>query len=255
MTERLQGKVALITGAAMGMGREACILFAEEGARVIGLDVAGDALKSTVQEVERVGGQMLGLEADVASESQVKDAIERGVEHFGGLHVLYNNAGVLWRDRDFSVIATAEADWDAVMAINVKGPFLVCKHAIPKMIASGGGSIIITASVSALLGDTDPQDAYTASKGAVTSLTRSLAVNFAKDNIRANVIHPGMIDTPMQAEGMKDPAWVEANLEFIPLRRIGKPRDIAYAALFLASDESSYMTGAELVVDGGLMVI
>jgi NAD(P)-dependent dehydrogenase (short-subunit alcohol dehydrogenase family) len=255
VTERLQGKVALITGAAMGMGREACILFAEEGARVIGLDVAGDALKSTVQEVERVGGQMLGLEADVASESQVKDAIERGVEHFGGLHVLYNNAGVLWRDRDFSVIATAEADWDAVMAINVKGPFLVCKHAIPKMIASGGGSIIITASVSALLGDTDPQDAYTASKGAVTSLTRSLAVNFAKDNIRANVIHPGMIDTPMQAEGMKDPAWVEANLEFIPLRRIGKPRDIAYAALFLASDESSYMTGAELVVDGGLMVI
>lgn len=255
MEGRLRGKVALITGAAMGMGREACVLFAEEGARIIGLDVDDDALQETVKTVERSGGEMLGIHADVADEGQVADAIERGLGRFGALHIIYNNAGVLWRDRDFSVVDTEEANWDRVMAINVKGPYLICKHGIPKLIASGGGSIIITASVSALLGDTDPQDAYTASKGAVTSLMRSLAVNFAKNNVRANAIHPGLIDTPMQAEGMKDPAWVEANLEFIPLRRIGTARDIANAALFLASDESSYMTGAELIVDGGLMVV
>jgi NAD(P)-dependent dehydrogenase (short-subunit alcohol dehydrogenase family) len=255
MAGRLEGKVAFITGAAMGMGREACLLFASEGAKIAGLDLADKELADTAAEVTTAGGEMLTIHADVSDEQQVVEAIQRTWDRFGALHVIYNNAGVLWRDRDFSVVKTELENWNRVMAINVGGPFLVCKHGIPRLIESGGGSVIITASVSALLGDDSPQDAYTASKGAVTSLTRSMAVTFAKDGVRVNAIHPGLIDTPMQAEGMKDPAWIEANLAYIPLLRVGTARDIANAALFLASDESSYMTGAEMIVDGGLMVV
>ena len=252
---RLDGKVALITGAGSGMGREACLVFASEGARIAALDVDAPALETTASMTRDAGGDIAAFVADVADERQVRDAIEGAVLRFGALHVLYNNAGVLWRDRDVSVLETDEDVWDRVMAINLKGMVWVCKHGVPKLIEAGGGAIVNIGSTSALLGDTVPQDAYTASKGAVISLTRNLAVQFAPYGIRANCIHPGFTDTPMQTVRTSDPAWVEAACASIPLGRLGTPRDVANAALFLASDEAAYITGVELVVDGGSLVV
>ena len=250
MGERLNGKVALITGAGMGMGREASVLFAEEGARVIVADIDAAAAAETVARIERGGGQALATVGDVAIEADVRRMIEEGVGRFGALHVLYNNAGVLWKDRDRSVLETDERWWDRVMAINLKSVFWVTKHGIPHLRAAGGGSIVMMGSVSALAGFTRAQDAYTAAKGALISLTKSLAIQFAKDRIRCNVIHPGIVDTPLQAPYLTDAIRKEFETG-IPLGRIAQPREIANVALFLASDESSYMTGAELVADGG----
>jgi NAD(P)-dependent dehydrogenase (short-subunit alcohol dehydrogenase family) len=252
-TGRLAGKVAVITGAGSGMGREACIAFAAEGARVAAVDVDGAALANTASLVAE--GDIAVFEADVSDEAAVHAAIRAAAERFGELHILYNNAGVLWRERDFGVLETDEATWDRVMAINLKGMVWVCKYGIPELIRAGGGAVVNIGSVSALLGDTVPQDAYTASKGAVISLTRSLAVQFAARGVRANCIHPGFIETPMQTVRTSDPAWVEGARGAIPLGRLGTPRDVVNAALFLASDEASYITGAELVVDGGIMVV
>jgi len=252
---RLDGKVALITGAGSGMGREACLVFANEGARIAALDVDAAALEQTASAVREAGGDLVAFEADVADERQVRAAVQGAVERFGALHILYNNAGVLWRDRDVSVLETDEAVWDRVFAINLKGMVWVCKYGVPKLIEAGGGAIVNVGSTSALLGDTIPQDAYTASKGAVISLTRNLAVQFAPHGIRANCIHPGFTDTPMQTVRTTDPAWVDAAIASIPLGRLGTPRDVVNAALFLASDEADYITGTELVVDGGSMVV
>jgi NAD(P)-dependent dehydrogenase (short-subunit alcohol dehydrogenase family) len=252
---RLEGKVVVITGAGSGMGREACAVFASEGARVAAIDVDPSGLEVTAAAVSGAGGEIATFVADVADQEQVRMAIEGAVERFGTLNVLYNNAGVLWRDRDLGVLDTDEAVWDRVMAINLKGIVWVCKHGIPELIRAGGGSVVNVGSVSALLGDTVPQDAYTASKGAVISLTRSLAVQFAAQGVRANCIHPGFIDTPLQTVRTTDPAWVEGARAAIPLGRLGAPRDVVNAALFLASDESAYITGVELVVDGGTMVV
>jgi NAD(P)-dependent dehydrogenase (short-subunit alcohol dehydrogenase family) len=250
MGDRLRGKVALITGAGMGMGREASVLFAEEGARVIVADIDTRAATETVAAVERAGGQAVATTGDVAVEADVRRMIEEGVGRFGALHVLYNNAGVLWKDRDRSVLETDEKWWDRVMAINLKSVFWVTKHGIPHLRAAGGGSIVMMGSVSALAGFTRAQDAYTAAKGALISLTKSLAIQFAKDRIRCNVIHPGIVDTPLQAPYLTDAIRKEFETG-IPLGRIAQPREIANVALFLASDESSYVTGAELVADGG----
>jgi len=252
---RLDGKVALITGAGSGMGREACLVFANEGARIAALDVDAAALEQTASAVREAGGDLVAFEADVADERQVRAAVQGAVERFGALHILYNNAGVLWRDRDVSVLETDEAVWDRVFAINLKGMVWVCKYGVPKLIEAGGGAIVNVGSTSALLGDTIPQDAYTASKGAVISLTRNLAVQFAPHGVRANCIHPGFTDTPMQTVRTTDAAWVEAARASIPLGRLGTPRDVVNAALFLASDEADYITGTELVVDGGSMVV
>lgn len=250
--KRLQDKVAFITGAGMGQGREAALLFAEHGAKVIVADINAEAGQKTVEEIrQRQGDVALFVQGDVGIEQEVHRMIATGVQRFGRLHILYNNAGVLWKDRDRSVTETTEENWDRVMAINLKGTFFTCKYGIPELIKSGGGSIINVGSVSALLGFELPQDAYMASKGALISLTKSLAIQFARYNIRANIIHPGIIDTPMQAKYIADPQAREAFIRSIPLRRLGTPRDIAYLALYLASDESSYMTGAELVIDGG----
>lgn len=248
--KRLQGKVAFITGAGMGMGREASLLFAEHGARIIVADISREAAGETVALVKKAGGEALAGVGDVAVEADVKRIVAEGVQAFGALHILYNNAGVLWKDRDRSVLETDEAQWERVIAINLKSVFWVTKHGIPHLRAAGGGTIINVGSVSALAGFTRAQDAYTAAKGALISLTKSLAIQFAKDNIRCNIIHPGIVETPMQAPYLTD----ELRKEFgagIPLGRIAHPREIASVALFLASDESSYMTGAELVVDGG----
>jgi len=251
MAGRLAGKVALITGAGMGMGREASVLFAEEGARVVVADINVRAAAETVDLVKKAGGQAVAVTGDVAVEADVKRMIEEGVGAFGALHVLYNNAGVLWKDKDRGVLETDGLQWDRVMGINLKSVFWVTKHGIPHLRAAGGGSIILVGSVSALAGFTRAQDAYTAAKGALISLNKSLAIQFARDGIRSNVIHPGIVETPLQAPYLTD----ELRAEFktgIPLGRIGQPRDIAYAALYLASDEAKYVTGAQLVVDGGL---
>jgi NAD(P)-dependent dehydrogenase (short-subunit alcohol dehydrogenase family) len=248
---RLRGKVAFITGAGMGQGREGALLFAKEGARIIVADISPKAGQETVQRIDRRGGKALYVEGDVGVERDVKRMIETGVKKFGALHILYNNAGVLWKDRDRSVTDTTEPNWDRVMAINLKGPFFVTKYGIPYLIKSGGGSIINVGSVSALCGFTVAQDAYTSAKGALISLTKSLAVQFARKNIRCNIIHPGIIETPMQAPYLKDPKKRKSFEDSIPLGRVAHPREIAYVALFLASDESSYVTGAEIVADGG----
>jgi NAD(P)-dependent dehydrogenase (short-subunit alcohol dehydrogenase family) len=250
MGQRLRGKVALVTGAGMGIGREAAALFAAEGARVVVADIDAGAAAETVRRVAAAGGEALAVPGDVALEPDVERMVADGVRRFGALHVLYANAGVLWKDRDRSVLETDSAWWDRVMAINLKGVFWITKHGIPHLRRAGGGSVVLMGSVSALVGFTRAQDAYTCAKGALISLTKSLAIQFAKDGIRCNIIHPGIVDTPLQAPYLTD----ELRREFragIPLGRIAEPREIANVALFLASDESSFMTGAELVVDGG----
>ncbi|MBI2202615.1 MAG: glucose 1-dehydrogenase [Candidatus Rokubacteria bacterium] len=247
---RLAGKVTFITGAGMGIGREAATLFASEGARVAVADIDEKAAKDTVGLIERAGGEGVALTGDVAVEADVDRMVADAVRRFGALHVLYNNAGVLWKDRDRSVLETDGPWWDRVMAINLKSVFWVTKYGIPHLQRAGGGSVILMGSVSALVGFTRAQDAYTCAKGALISLTKSLAIQFAKDQVRCNIIHPGIVDTPLQAPYLTD----ELRREFstgIPLGRIAKPREIASVALFLASDDSSFMTGAELVVDGG----
>ncbi|PYM07938.1 MAG: short-chain dehydrogenase [Candidatus Rokuibacteriota bacterium] len=250
MGERLKGKIAFITGAGMGIGRAAAVLFAQEGARVVIADIDGKAAKETVARVKTERGEALAVTGDVSIEADVERMIADGARHFGGLNILYNNAGVLWKDRDRSVLETDGQWWDRVMAINLKSVFWVTKYGIPHLQRGGGGSVIMMGSVSALVGFTRAQDAYTSAKGALISLTKSLAIQFARDRIRCNIIHPGIVDTPLQAPYLTD----ELRREFaagIPLGRIADPREIATVALFLASDDSSFMTGAELVVDGG----
>lgn len=250
---RLKDKVALITGAGMGMGREAAVLFASEGASVGVFDIDKDAADETVRLAKEAGGDALAIQGDVSKEADVQRAVDETAAAFSALHILYSNAGVLWKDRDKSVLDTTEENWDLVQAINLKGPFFLTKHGIPRLQAAGGGSIILVGSISALAGFTTAQDSYTCAKGAMEALCKSLAIQFASDKIRCNVIHPGIIDTPLQDPYLKQEGIREAFAEGIPIGRIGTARDIANAALFLASEESSFMTGAEMVIDGGFL--
>jgi NAD(P)-dependent dehydrogenase (short-subunit alcohol dehydrogenase family) len=247
----LDGRVALITGAGNGMGRAAATLFAREGARVVVADAVRDAGRATVEAVGAAGGEAAFVAVDVADEHAVAEMIRFTVEHFGALHVLYNNAGIFPAD-DGGVTETEVSTWDRVMDVNLKGVWLGCKHGVPAMIDSGGGAIVNTASFVALMGAATPQIAYTASKGGVVALTREIAVEHARHGIRANVLCPGPIDTPMLGELMRDPEWARRRLVHIPMGRPGRAEELAKAALFLASDDSSYMTGATLVVDGGI---
>ena len=249
---RLDGKVAFITGAGMGVGRATCLLFANEGAKIVAADINREAGEETVRLIKERGETAKFVQCDVASEQSVKLAIGTGAKAFGKLDILYNNAGVLWRDKDVEVTRTDESTWDNVMAINLKGAVWVCKYGIPELIKQGGGAIVNIGSGTALMGFTIAQDAYTASKGALTSLTRSMAVVYAKDNIRANIIHPGPVDTPMQK--VWDEETRQAISDWVPLGRLATAEDIAYCGLFLASDESAYITGTEIIVDGGIMV-
>jgi NAD(P)-dependent dehydrogenase (short-subunit alcohol dehydrogenase family) len=248
---RLEGKVALITGAASGMGKVAASLFAREGARVVVADVTEEAGEAAVGEIDSAGGQAAFVHADVSNAESVQAMVGFALERFGSLDVLYNNAGNFPGDDD-SVTNTDETVWDRVMDINLKGVFLGCKYGIPAMLETGGGSIVNVASFVALVGAATPQIAYTTSKGGVLAMTREIAVEFARRGIRANALCPGPIETPLLQELLADPARRERRLVHIPLGRFGRAEEIANAALFLASDESSFMTGAALVVDGGI---
>jgi NAD(P)-dependent dehydrogenase (short-subunit alcohol dehydrogenase family) len=251
MSKRLEGKVALITGAGSGIGRRAALLFAREGAHVAVCERDAAAGRETAGMIEAAGGRAIDIECDVAVDAQVRDAVARCATELGGLHVLFNNAGIFPAD-DGSPVDTPEDTWDLVMDVNAKGVFLGCKHGLPAMLESGGGSIINTASFVAVVGAATSQIAYTASKGAVLSMTREIAVEYARQGIRANALCPGPVNTPLLEEFLADPAKRARRLVHIPLGRLAEADEIANATLFLASDESSYVTGTTFLVDGGI---
>ncbi|MEO6468260.1 MAG: glucose 1-dehydrogenase [Acidimicrobiia bacterium] len=248
---RLDGKVALITGAGNGMGQVASVLFAREGARIVVADFSEAGGAETVAAVEAIGGEAAFVKVDVANPDQVSAMIDFAMSRFGALNVLYNNAGIFPAD-DGGVTETPEPTWDRVMEVNLKGVWLGCKYGIPAMLASGGGSIVNVASFVALMGAATAQIAYTASKGGVLAMTREIAVEYGRQNIRANSLCPGPVSTPMLEELMSDPERKARRLVHIPMGRLGQAEELAKAALFLASDDSSFMTGAQLVVDGGI---
>ena len=251
---RLAGKVALITGAGSGMGRVAAQLFAAEGAKVIVAEFATDAGEETVRQVTNAGGEATFVRADVSREDDARAMVAAAVDRYGRIDVLYNNAGIM-PAADHSVVDTDVAIWDKVMAVNVRGVFLGCKFAIPRMVEQGSGSIINIASFVALLGCSVPQDAYTSSKGAILSLTRSLAVQFGPNGVRSNAICPGPVETPLLMDWLvKDEEAKRIRLARNPTGRFGKPEEIVNMALYLASDESRWTNGASLVVDGGISV-
>src|SRR5260221_8143578 len=253
VTVRLTGKVILVTGAGAGMGRVAAQTFAREGAQVVATDYAEGPLQETVASVRDVGGGIIGVPGNVAVAADVQRAVEEGVKAFGGLNVLYNNAGIM-PDDDTSVIETSEDAWQRVMDVNLKGVFLCCKYGIPELLKASGGSGINIASFVALIGCTVPQDAYTASKGGVLSLTRSLAVEDRARGLLATALCPRPIETPLLRRLWTSEEERNKRLNRIPLGRFGTPEDIVHAGVFLASDESSWMTGATFVVDGGITI-
>lgn len=248
---RLTGRVALITGTASGIGRETALLFAANGAKVACVDVSTDANQATVAEIEAAGGEALALRADVADATDAAAMVAATIEHFGALHVAFNNAGIMHSD-DGDAVGTDEAIWDLTMNVNAKGVFLGCKYEIPAIRASGGGSIINTASFVAIMGAATPQIAYTASKGAVLALTRELAIVHARENIRVNALCPGPLRTELLMKFLDTDEKKQRRLVHLPMGRFGEAAEMAQAALFLASDESSYVTGSDFLVDGGL---
>jgi NAD(P)-dependent dehydrogenase (short-subunit alcohol dehydrogenase family) len=248
---RLKDKVAVITGGGSGIGREASLLFAREGAAVVVVDVADDAGRQTVEQITAQGGRASYVHADVSSAADSEVMIAHAEREFGGLHVLFNNAGIM-HSADDDAISTSEETWELTMRINARGVFFGCKYGIPALRRAGGGSIINTASFVAKLGAATAQLAYTASKGAVLSMTRELAVIHARENIRVNALCPGPLKTPLLMAFLDTDAKKNRRLVHVPMGRFGEASEIAKAALFLASDDSSYMTGAELMVDGGI---
>jgi NAD(P)-dependent dehydrogenase (short-subunit alcohol dehydrogenase family) len=249
---RLQDKVCIITGAGGGMGRVAAETFAREGAAIAVLEVDAAAGAETAERVRSAGGDAEFFRCDVSDEDSVRSAVAGVIARYGRVDVLYNNAGIM-PEADHSVVDTSVETWDRVMAVNVRGIFLCCKHVIPEMLRRGRGSIVNVASFVALVGCSVPQDAYTASKGAVISLTRSLAIQFRPQGIRTNAICPGPIETPMLMDWLlKDEEARRLRLSRQPSGRFGRPEDIVNCALYLASDESDWTNGAVLVVDGGI---
>jgi NAD(P)-dependent dehydrogenase (short-subunit alcohol dehydrogenase family) len=249
---RLAGKTILVTGGASGMGRVATRMFVEHGAQVIAADINEAALREAIAEVPD-GDAIHPVVGNVAIDADVQRMVEEGVGRFGRLDVLYNNAGIM-PDEDTSVIETSEETFDRVIDVNLKSIFLVCKHGIPKLVEAGGGSVINIASFVALVGCTVPQDAYTASKGGVLALTRSLAVQYGPQGVRANALCPGPILTPLMETLFASEEEKNKRLDRIPLGRFGRAEDIVNAGIFLASDESSWMTGSQFVIDGGITV-
>ena len=251
MEQRLAGKVALITGAGSGIGRESSLLFAQHGAAVVAVDIQKGAAEDTATAIGRAGGRAIAVEADVSKRDQCAGMISAAEEAFGKLNVLFNNAGIM-DARDDDAVNTDEAVWELTMDVNARGVFLGCKYGIPAMRRAGGGSIINTASFVAIIGAATPQVAYTASKGAVLALTRELAVVHARENIRVNALCPGPLRTELLMKFLDTEEKRQRRLVHIPMGRFGEAKEIAQAALFLASDESSYVTGTEFLVDGGI---
>jgi NAD(P)-dependent dehydrogenase (short-subunit alcohol dehydrogenase family) len=248
---RLEAKVALITGGGSGIGRAAARLFAAEGAKVVVADLVGDAARATADELIAAGGQAVAVGADVTDEAHVAAIAAAAMDAYGALHVLFNCAGIFPGD-DGGLLDTPPQTWDKVMDVNLKGVWLCCRAAVPAMIESGGGSVVNVASFVALVGAATAQVAYTASKGGVLAFTRELAVEYARRGVRANALCPGPVETPLLEALIADPERRARRLVHIPMGRFGQAEEIARAALFLASDESSFMTGAALVVDGGI---
>jgi NAD(P)-dependent dehydrogenase (short-subunit alcohol dehydrogenase family) len=251
---RLSDKVIIVTGGGSGMGRTAAVMFAAEGAKVVVADFGEAGGRETERLVREAGGEATFARVDISSEPDAKAMVDAAVDAYGRVDVLYNNAGIM-PEEDHSVIDTPVEAWDRVMAVNVRGVFLACKHAIPPMLEQGSGSIINIASFVAILGCSVPQDAYTASKGAVLALTRSLAVQFAGRGVRTNAISPGPIETPLLMDWLlKDEAAKQLRLARNPTGRFGKPEEIVNVAIYLASDESRWTNGSNFVIDGGITV-
>jgi NAD(P)-dependent dehydrogenase (short-subunit alcohol dehydrogenase family) len=245
---RLDRKVVVITGAAGGIGREAAVLFSSEGASVCVADVSAEQGQATAEACREAFFQPV----DVADPASVEAMYRATAERYGGIDVLYNNAGIMPAD-DASILDTSPEAWDRVLAVNAKGVFLCCRHGIPHLLERGGGSVINVASFVALVGAATSQIAYTASKGAVLSMTRELAVEFARQGVRVNALCPGPVETPLLMRLFaEDPAAYERRRVHLPMGRLAKPEEIARGALFLASDDSSYVTGTTFLVDGGL---
>jgi NAD(P)-dependent dehydrogenase (short-subunit alcohol dehydrogenase family) len=251
MAGRLRDKTAIITGAASGIGRESALLFASEGANVVVADMDEAAGEESVARIVESGGSAAFVRVDVSSAAEVESMIRFAEETFGSVEILFNNAGIFHPD-DGSVVETTEEIWDRVISIDLKSVYLGCRYGIPALLRAGGGSIINTASFVALMGAAVPQIAYTAAKGGVLSMTREIAVEFARRNIRANALCPGPVETPLLAQLLSDPERRNRRLVHIPQGRFARPDEMANAALFLASDESSYVNGATFVVDGGI---
>jgi NAD(P)-dependent dehydrogenase (short-subunit alcohol dehydrogenase family) len=248
---KLKDKVALITGAASGIGQETARLFAAEGACVVGCDINDGPGRETVERIAAEGGQAIYVHADVSKTADCRNMVARAEEEFGALHILFNNAGIM-QSGDDNAEVTEEDVWDITMAVNLKGVFLGCKYGIPAIRKAGGGSVINTASFVALLGAATPQIAYTASKGGVLAMTRELAVIHARENIRVNALCPGPLHTELLMKFLDTEEKRQRRLVHIPMGRFGEAKEMAKAALFLASEESSYVTGTTFTVDGGI---
>ena len=249
---RLAGKVALITGGASGMGQSEATIFAREGARVVVGDVLEAQGRDVVESIIKAGGQARFVALDVTSEASWRDAVVAVVAAFGKLDILVNNAGI---SGTFDPDPLSTAAWDTLMSVNAKGVFLGMKYAIPAMRAVGGGAVVNISSISGFVGQDRVHMAYNASKGAVRIMTKSAAVQFAKDGVRVNSVHPGIMPPMRTSKASADPAWREKSLRAVPMKREGRVEEVAHAVLFLASDEASYITGTELVVDGGYLAV
>ena len=245
---RLEGKVALISGGARGQGAAEAKLFAGEGAKVVFGDILDDLGKQVEAEIHEVGGEALYIHLDVTKEDDWASAVESAVSKYRKLDILVNNAGITIRK---NVEDTTEEDWDRIMAINAKGVFLGTKQAIPAMRKNGGGSIVNISSTAGLVGNPFGGASYAATKGAVRLFTKATAIQYAKESIRCNSVHPGLLETPMNRDMLADAAHREERTQRIPLGRVGTAEDVAYGVLYLASDEASFVTGSELVIDGG----
>ncbi len=248
---RLNDKVALITGAGNGIGRETALLFAAEGAAVAAADMNEAAVDAVAEEINAAGGRVISVVADVSDANACEAMVARTEQEFGRLDVLFNNAGIMM-PADGDAVSTEEDVWDKTMAVNAKGVYLGCKYGIPAMLRSGGGSVINTASFVAIVGAATPQLAYTASKGAVLALTRELAVVHAREGVRVNALCPGPLRTELLMSFLDTDEKKNRRLVHVPMGRFGEAKEMAQAALFLASDESSYVTGTDFLVDGGL---
>jgi NAD(P)-dependent dehydrogenase (short-subunit alcohol dehydrogenase family) len=245
---RLEGKVCVITGAGGGMGEEAAHVFTDEGAKVVVSDIDKEAAARVAESI----GQSFAVEVDVSDEDSVQAMYRVAAEEHGGIDVLYNNAGISPAD-DASILDTSSEAWDRVQAVNTRGIFLCCKYGIPHLLERGGGSVINVASFVAIVGAATSQISYTASKGAVLSMSKELGVQFARQGVRVNALCPGPVETPLLLRIWSEtPGAAERRLVHVPMGRMAKPREIVNAALFLASDESSYVNASTFVVDGGL---